>query len=242
MTQDKDSATPAIQRRYFIRNAGAALSATVAAGSIAAATRTREGMSAPADAIHRLQHDFIEHFNNGRFAEVAHLFAADAEVRLWGGVFVGREGGIRRLYEKHFGGGVDGPVQTYLLSHTPRLDVIRVAPDGLRAAARWHCLIRTESAVAGPPGLVAMARQQGEGILQWWESGVFESTCSKVGSTWRMSQLVYRDLGDVDPALNFRCSNARTTPVFTSCYPQHPTGPDRLLTEPGVSFRCGQPI
>jgi SnoaL-like protein len=230
MTRDKQSATCVEQRRSFLRNAGAALSAILAAGSVAAARRSHEEASAAAQVIRRLQHDFIDHFNNGRFAELGDLFAPAAQVHLWGGVFVGREGGIRRLYERHFGGGGAGPMQTYLLSLTPQLDTIQVAPDELVAAASWHCLVRTESAVAGPPTLVAMARQQGEGVLQWWESGLFESTCSKVGSTWRLSRLAYRELGDVDPALNFRCSKPRTAPLFTRCYPQHPTGPDRLLS------------
>jgi hypothetical protein len=49
-------------------------------------------------------------------------------LHLWGGVFVGSEGGIRRLYERHFGGGGPGPVQTYLLSHTPNLTRFRSHP------------------------------------------------------------------------------------------------------------------
>jgi hypothetical protein len=238
MHRDNDSARATIlQRRSFICNAGAALSATIAGSAVAAGTPVAP--SSDAEAIRKLHWQFVAHLNAGEFAPLVELFAADAEVHLWGGVFRGKEAGVRRLYEEHFARhpaeGSDGPVQTFLLGDTQHHDVIDVASDRQRATGRFHCLVRVECVVASPlPSLAAMARQQGAGILQWWESGVLEGSYVRLGGEWRVGRLEYGELGAVAaPTLVAHAPpKPRTMPTFTRPFPENPTGPDRLLPTP----------
>ncbi len=257
----KATAPPALERRSFIRNAAAALSATVAGSATAAATTTAEHRSTPAappttdplaqlsqrlglledaDEIRKLQHTFADHLNRRQYEPLVELFASDSEVRLRDGVYTGREG-VRRLYVEHFGRrpreAVQGPVHDYLLSHVQHLDTIEVAPDRQSATSRFHCLVRTEAAISStiPMPILDMARQQGQGVLYWWESGVFEYAYVRIASTWRIRRLTYSGNGPVDTMLERVCAGPRLEAGFVSAYPQNPTGPDRLIADPDGS-------
>jgi hypothetical protein len=238
------------QRRSFIRNAAAALSATVAGSAVAltpemptaeiqptiepdAQLSHRLGVLEDSDSIRKLQHIYAEHLNSRRWPSIVDLFAPDSRVHLWGGEFIGKEHGVRRLYFEHFArrvpAGAHGPVHDYLLSHRQHLDTIEVASDRCSAVARYHCLVRTEIAIHSAMPIMEMARQQGLGVRHWWEAGVFESTYVKVASTWMISRLAYRSIGPADRMLEQACAGAPTGVEFTSVYPQSPTGPDRLI-------------
>jgi carotenoid cleavage dioxygenase len=236
---------PALERRSFIRTATAALSATAAGSAAAFASNAPMSDSQPiaqklammedADAIRKLQYAYTERLNDRRYESIVHLFAPESEVRLWGGAYIGKEEGVRRLYVSHFAkqgrstAGVQGPMHDYLLSHNQHLDTIELAPDRRTARGRFHYLARTETAVSSSLPIVDMARQQGQGTLNWWEPGVFENTYVRVGSAWLIGQLLYRSTGPADNMLERVCTAAPVAVAFTSTYPHNPTGPDRLI-------------
>ena len=152
---------PPIQRRAFLRNAGAAVAATTAtaAGAAAAASRQpSEGHAKAGDeehAIQQLHNAFVAELNSGRHP------------------------------------GVGLPV--YILGQAQHLDTISMAPDQQRAAARFHCLARLETALhEGAAGsLLEMARQQGQGVIQRWESGVLQSEYVKAASLWKLAKISF---------------------------------------------------
>ena len=214
-------------RRRFVRTAGAALSATAAAAVAAVPASAVDGLSLEGrlarledtEAIRRLHLAWLAHVNDGARETALPLFAADAEVQFAGGVFAGRERGIRRLLVDHFGRSLaearPGPVPTFLQSRDPHLDAIEVAPDRRTAAARLRCTAHMASAIGPDCTLAAMAIQQGEGTLRWQETADIEAAYVREGEVWRISWLIYRT-----PA------GAAT---FTATYPTHPAGPDRLV-------------
>lgn len=188
----KASLATVVERRIFIRNAGAALSATVAASTAAAA-----GSQAPSDPdtkaaedeIRRLHHTFVERLNAKRYGELPELFARpDTQPP--------RVAHINR----HLPEGVLPPVHDYLVGHEQHLDTIDVAPDRRNAAARFHCLTRIEAELRPTLPLIEMARQQGQGAIQWWESGVLETTYVRSASGWRIGRLAFRSKGQWTPA------------------------------------------
>ena len=79
-----------------------------------------------------------------------------------------------------------------LLPDPAQHDVVEIAADGRSATARFHCLMQSETALEARASIVEMARQQGEGSLQWWEAGVFENAYVKDGGKWKVQQLAYR--------------------------------------------------
>jgi len=207
---------PALERRSFIHRAGIALSAAAAAapglpGSETDATGAmqeqlrqlsyRLGVIEDMAAVRELHNRFADHLNTRRYPSLVELFAADAAVHFHGGIFQGRDQGVHRLYVEHFGrtapAAMDAPLHATVLSRLPHRDTVEVAPDRRSGSARFHSLVRVEADLPDVP-LVAMARQQGQGIIQWWEEGVFESNYVKVGDAWKIHRLDYRPAGRVD--------------------------------------------
>ena len=248
-----NSAPPIVERRSFIWKAGAALSATLAsaAATVTAGTPTRVadetrnskeqierlsnqlGILEDTNAIRRLHDAFSDALNKRHSEDIVNLFAEDAEVHFNGGIFVGKEHGVRRLYAEHFGRRFterkDEPVHRFLLDQTQQQDTVAVAPDRQSAKARFHCLMQAEAAIASNSPLVEMARQQGQGIMQWWESGVYENSYVKDGDVWKIKQLRYRTLRRADPPLGASHTQPAEVPSFASTYPENPTGPDKLV-------------
>jgi SnoaL-like domain len=212
-----------IARRSFMWKAGAAVSATLASAAAAATGGTsRRAADAPGNAkeqLERLSHRlgiledtnalrglhraFAHALSERRYEEAVSQFATDAEVHFDGGVFVGRDRGIRRLYVGRFGESrpekTDGPVHVRLLDLAGREDVVEVAPDRQSATARFHCLAQAQVAVDSTLPIVEMARLQGQGVRQWWERGVFANAYVKEGDVWKIKQLRYRALAPADP-------------------------------------------
>ncbi len=173
---------PDIERRAFIRNAGAALSATVAGSAAAAALPSDTPALSPAhpledvEAIRKLHYTLVERLNGAQFAQLAELFAQDAEVPLW----VGASGGA-------------GSVKTYFLGDAQHADQVDVAPGRLCATGKFHCLVWTQTAIDSPlMSLAEMATLQGGAASQRWERGVVEAGFSRIDDRWRISRLVYR--------------------------------------------------
>ncbi len=176
-----------LERRTFIRNAGVALSVTVAASTAAAVgpAETSDPDTKPAeDEIRRLHHSFVERLNGRRYEELRELF-------------VSSDTQPPRVahFDRHLPEGVLPPVHDYLVGHEQHLDTIEVAPDRRGAIARFHCLTRMEAELSPTLPLIEMARQQGQGAIQWWECGVLETTYVKSVSGWQISSLSFRPKG-----------------------------------------------
>lgn len=214
-------------RRRFVRTAGAALSATAAAAVTASPLTAAGGDLLQArlarlediDAIRRVHFALVASLNDRAWERALDLFDVDAEVHLAGGVFAGRDRGLRRLFVEHFGRSLvearPGPVHTYLRSHEPHLDAFDVAPDRRSATATHRCVAQVSAAIAPDCTLAEMALQQGEGALRWQETADIEATYVRTGASWTIARLAYRA-----PAA---CA------TFTATYPAHPAGPDRLV-------------
>ena len=188
MNDSTRKASPAtfVERRTFLRDAGAALSATVVASTAAASSELTPGLDAkPAeDEIRRLHHTFVERLNGRRYDELQGLLAHPDTQRPRVAHF------DRRLPE-----GLQPPVHDYLVGHEQYLDTIELAPDRHSATARFHCLTRMEAELNPTLPLVEMARQQGQGAIQWWESGVLEATYVRSPSGWQISRLSFHSNG-----------------------------------------------
>ncbi len=217
-------------RRSFVWKAGAALSATAASVFAGAPERTRSDAGEMKARLARLEdlnavrqlHDaYARHLNECAYHDILDLFADDARVEFAGGVFVGKDRGVRRLFVEHFGRVKEvlpEPVHTFLQRETHEHDAIEIAAGRLTATARFHVTVHAEAAIAPGCPLVDMALQQGGGVIKWVETGIFENVYAREGATWKIRQLAYR------------AETPRSTP-FTSTYPEHPGGPDRLLTD-----------
>jgi SnoaL-like domain len=209
-------APPTVPRRSFIWKAGAALSATLASAGAAAtapAGTSKEelarlsnqlGMLEDTNAIRRLHRAYGDALNNRLHENLVNLFADDSEVHFNGNLFVGKDTGIRRLYVEHFGQRLAAyrhePIHVFLLDQTRPEDLVEVAADRKSAQARFHCLVQAQAAVASNLPIMEMARQQGQGILHWWESGLYENAYVKEGEVWKIQRLGYRAIGPADPA------------------------------------------
>jgi carotenoid cleavage dioxygenase len=207
--------TDSVERRSFIRQAGAVVTGTVAsavamgAGIAPRAERAKGdskelarlshqlGLREDIDAIRQLHHAFGTALNERRYQDLVRLFADDARVHLNGGVLTGNE--IRRLYVDQFGGHGEQsePVHACLIDSAHESS-IEVAPDRRSATARFPCLTQLEHALEGSSPLVEMARQQGQGVRQWWEHGLYENSYVKRGGAWQLLELRYRTIGRAD--------------------------------------------
>ena len=218
-------------RRGFIGSASAAIAGTLAWG----ASRPAAGTPAQprADAVRALHREYIRRLNTGALDQLPDLFSSRARVWFNGGIFEGRDRGVRRLFVEHFGKRLrPEPAHLTLLDRPHAEDFIEVASDGAFARARFHCLVQAQSTFQSTLTLIEMARQQGQGAAQWWEMGRFDYTYARSDVGWRMAGLRYRSLPHdlIDAGLR---SPPDHVPAFSACYPSHPAGPDRL--EPSAS-------
>ena len=180
-----------VERRTFIRNAGAALSATVVASTAAVGAEPASDHDAkPAqDEIRQLHHIFVERLNGRRYEELGDLFDHQPDTQR----------PAVAHFERHLPDGVLPPVHDYLVSHEQHLDSVAVASDRRSATARFHCATRMEAALIATLPLIEMARQQGQGVIQWWESGILESTWVRSASTWKIERLSFHSNGPWPP-------------------------------------------
>ena len=218
-TSGIEAAPRTVERRSFIWKAGAALTGTVAsAAAMGAADRSSAtpatadskeldrlsnqlGLREDADAIRQLHRAFGSALNERRYEDLVRLFADDARVHFNGEVFAGRARGIRSLYVGQFGRGGEAqrpePVHACLVDSTHEAR-IEVSADRQSATARFPCLTQVECAIEGSTPLLEMARQQGQGVLQWWEHGLYENAYVKHGREWKILELRYSAAGRAD--------------------------------------------
>jgi len=112
---------------------GAALTAMLGATAACSSKRETElqkqveqltnqlGILEDVHAIRKLQHAYGYYLDKCIYEEVVDLFADDSEVRFNGGIFIGKDKGVRRLYIENFSEGFtgkkNGPVPGFLLDH-----------------------------------------------------------------------------------------------------------------------------
>lgn len=241
---------PNTGRRSFIWKTGAAMSA-VLASTVAGISKPKADPNAglkdqisrlsnqvgsleDAMAIRRLHQVYESHLDKGRYEEVVSLFTDDGEVVFNGGVFAGKNKGVRRLYCDLFSSGLTGkkiePAPGFELDSAQLQDIVEVAPDRKSAKAQFPYSMQVGTPMTEDSQLVKMARLQGGGILKWWEGGIHEASCVKDGDGWKIKKLEYR----VTAKANYKPgrANARSIEVarFSKTYPADPTGPDKLIS------------
>lgn len=209
--------TDSIERRSFIRQAGAVVTGTVASAvAMGAGNAPRAegatgdsqeldrvshqlGLREDADAIRQVHRAFGAALNERRYEDLVRLFTDDARIHFNGGVLAGEE--IRRLYVEQFGRRVEEPkpepVHTCVIDSAHESSV-EVAADRQSATARFPCLTQLECALEGSSPLVEMARQQGQGVRQWWEHGLYENSYVKRDGAWKILELRYSTSGRAD--------------------------------------------
>jgi hypothetical protein len=261
---------PNTGRRSFVWKTGSALSA-VFASAVAGMSKPKAdesgtlkeqvgrlsnqlGILEDTNAIRKLHHAYGYYLDKGIWEEIVNLFAEDGEVYFNGGIFEGKDKGVRRLYVEYFGRGFTGnnhgPVHGFLLDQTQEQDVVDVATDRKSAKARFHCLMQVGVQVVSALPMMEMARQQGQGSLQWWEGGMYENSYVRDGGVWKIKRLDYRAIWQADYALGWAYSKPGYIRPFSKTYPEDPTGPDKLTApaaEPQldtelVAFQCPHPV
>jgi carotenoid cleavage dioxygenase len=210
-TESGNEAAPrTVERRSFIWKAGAVLTGTVAsvaamgagnASRVDGATNDSQeldrlsnelGLREDAEAIRQLHRAFGSALNERRYEDLVRLFADEARVHFNGAVFAGKERGIRHLYVEQFGRHVEGPKPVHAsLVDSAHEASVEVCGDRQSATARFPCRTRVECAIEGSSALLEMARQQGQGVRQWWEHGLYENSYVKRGGEWKILELRY---------------------------------------------------
>jgi hypothetical protein len=242
-------AQPNRGRRSFLKRTGAAVSA-VLASAVAGVSKSSPDQAAglngeverlanqvgcleDANRIRSLHQTYESYLDKGMYDEVVGMFADEAEVVFNGGVFVGKDRGIRRLYCDHFSQGWTGkkiePAPGFEPDPAQREDAVDVAPDRKSAKARFSYSIQVGTPLISDLPLLDMARLQGQGIQQWWEGGVHEAAYVKEGADWKIRRLEYRVLSKA----NYKPGRSYAKPIsvaqFSEVYPGNPTGPDTLI-------------
>lgn len=237
---------PNAGRRSFMWRMGAAVSAVLASSVPGrsnpgndqnAALRMSEQLGILEDekAIRGLYCTYENLITTGKYEEVAGLFTDDGEVLFNGGIFKGKSGGVRRLFEERFKPGRTGrkiePAPGFQPDTKPLQDSIEVAPDHRSAVARFPYSIQVGTPIVSDSQLVRMARLHGEGIMKWWEGGIYEMSCVKDtrDGGWKIKKLEYRVLAKSDYRPGKSHAGPISVPHFSKLYPEDPAGPDVLI-------------
>lgn len=179
-------------------------------------------------AVRRVQFAYGYYMDKGLYQEVVDLFAEDGEVRFMGGLFRGKERGVRRLYIDRFRNtftrGHNGPVYGLMLEHLQLQDIIDVAPDRRTARGRFRALMQAGSHLSN-------AERPGNVPLQWWEAGVYENTYVRDGNIWKIQVLNYCLSWQADYEQGWAHSKPYEGPFFKKTYPEDPHGPDEISAE-----------
>jgi hypothetical protein len=235
-------------RRSFIRRTGAAISA-VLASAVAGIPKSSPDQDAglkgevdklsnqigcleDANVIRRLHQKYESCLDKGMYEEVVDMFADEGEVVFNGGIFAGKDKGVRRLFCSHFSLGRTGrkiePAPGFELDPSQLQDVVEVAPDRRSARAQIPYSMQVGAPLISDLPLLKMARLQGQGILQWWEGGIHEVSYVKEGDAWKIKRLEYRVMSKADYRPGRSYAKPISVPPFSEVYPENPNGPDKL--------------
>jgi len=243
---------PNTGRRSFIWKAGAAMSAVLVT-AIPGIARTRinkdtnlkakverlskqVGLLEDENAIRSLHRAYENYLDSGKYGEIVNFFSDEAEVIFNGGVFKGKNSGVHRLYCSHFSAGLTGkkmdPAPGFQLNAEQREDIVEVAANRSSAKARFTYSIQVGAPIKSDLQLVKMARLQGEGIMKWWEGGIYEVAYVKniKDGNWKIKRLEYRVLSKADYKPGRTYAKPISVPSFSKVYPEDQAGPDQLIT------------
>jgi hypothetical protein len=170
------TATPVSTRRSFIRTAGTALSAPLAAvavttplGAVQEVDPLTARLARLEDecAIRALNQAYARHLNAGASEAMAALFADASDARV--------DTSLRSVSADGFG----------------EQDAIDVAADRQTATARVYCVVEADTVIGPSCPLVEMAREQGGGVVTRTEHGVFENAYVRRDGIWRLQRSAY---------------------------------------------------
>jgi len=243
------SPEPNSGRRSFLRRTGAAVSA-VLASAVAGVSKSgpdhNAGLNGEADklsnqigrledanVIRRLYQTYESYLDKEMYEEVVGMFDDEAEVVFNGGVFAGKEKGIRRLYCNHFASRQAGkkiePAPGFELDPAQKPDTVEVAANRRTATAQFPYSMQVGEPMTENSSLVDMARLQGGGIVRWWEGGICEASYVKAGESWKIRRLEYKVISKADYRPGQTYAKPINIPAFSMTYPKNPTGPDKLV-------------
>lgn len=249
---EKKKERPDSTRRSFMWKLGAGMSA-VAATALPGMARASSGnetslrdkvnglskqveLLEDKNAIHNLYRTYEDLLHTGNFKEVVELFTNDSEVVFNGGVFKGKNKGVHRLYNEFFKNGYTckkmEPAPGFELIDNQKQDRIEISRDHRTARAGFTYSIQIGTPMMPDSSLVKMARLQGEGIMKWWESGVYEFSCKKDmrNGSWKIKKLEYRIRARANYRPGKSCATPISVPFFSKTYPSDPAGPDKIIT------------
>jgi hypothetical protein len=240
--------TPNRARRSFIWKTGAAISgvfASTMAGIAKSGPKQDSGWKdemarlsnqigclEDANAIRSLHRTYEDNLGKGLYEEVVGMFSDNAEVVFNGGLFAGKDKGVRRLYCDHFRQGLTGkriePAPGIDPNPAQVQDFVEVAPDRNSAKAGFAFSMQVGTPFAADLPFLEMARLQGQGIRQWWEAGIYEASYVKESDTWKISRLEHRVTSRADYRPGRSYAKPITVQAFLNTYPENPTGPDKI--------------
>ena len=179
-------------------------------------------------AIRTLQHSYGYFMEKGLYQEIVDLFAEDAEMTFFGGVYRGKKS-IERVYlgriRTNFTKGVNGPIPGLLCDVLQMQDVIHVADDRQTAKGRFRALLMGGTHVAVPeaPKLP---------YQQWWEAGVYENDYVREDGVWKFKRLGYHLTWMAEFHKGWADSPDMSVYGPGKTWPENPLGPDELLENP----------
>jgi hypothetical protein len=243
---------PNTGRRSFMWKIGAAMTALLAT-AVPGMSRPRvkhgTGLKARVDqlsnqlgiledenAIRGLHKYYESLLNNSKYEEVVNLFTDNGEVIFNGGIFKGRKRGVRRVYCDRFRSGLTGkkiePAPGFQSDTEQQQDIVEVATDRKSARAQFPFSIQVGTPIVSDSQLVKMARLHGEGIMKWWEGGIYQVSYMKDTKTgsWKIKRLEHRVSSKADYRPGRSYARPISVPLFSKVYPEDPAGPDRLIT------------
>jgi hypothetical protein len=191
------------------------------------------GILEDTNAIRKLQHAYGYYLDKCLYKEVVDLFAEDGEAHFNGGIYKGRDKGVRRLYidgfSKGFTGGKNGPVHGFLLEHFQIQDIVDVSPDRKTAKARFRCFMQAGAHKTSKSPMGEMSRKQGGALMQWWEGGMYENMYIREGGIWKIKVLNYHAVWHADYATGWANTRLNYVSPASEVYPKNPNGPDELI-------------
>jgi hypothetical protein len=192
------------------------------------------GILEDTQAIRNLHNAYGYYIDKCLYEDVVNLFADDGEVIFMGGIYRGKEQGVRRLYVgeflQDFTGGKPGPVHGFLLDHLQMQDVIHVAPDRKTAQARFRCFMQAGAHESSKSPMAEMSRKQKQPLMRWWEGGIYENTYVKQDGVWKIKVLNYNPLWHADYATGWGNTKPNYVPTGApKLYPENPKGPDAVV-------------
>lgn len=249
-SESKSIDRPNRGRRSFIWKAGAALSAVLATAIPAVSMTGPSGGKDPKKEADRLackladledekkirllHQDFETLLDSLEYENLVKLFSHDGEVKFNGGVFKGKEKGVRRFFCEYFRSGQAGkkmiPAPGFELNNDSKIEV---SSNHLKAKAQYPFSIQVGSPMISDSVLIKMARLQGGGILRWWEGGLYQVSYAKDAGdgNWKIKTLEYHTLARADYRPGRSCSKPIEVPLFSKVYPDDPVGPDMILSK-----------